>query len=130
MNNTPTPTTGELLDDLRNTMDVIDELNASIKAASKQRKAIEAKLQKMAESAGVDSFSNAQISVSFKEDFAAAYDPESWTDLMKWAVETGNFQLIQRRISTKPVKELIDNGMELPVGVRLEPLTRMNVRRK
>lgn len=122
--------TGQLLDDLRDTIDVIDELNTSLSAAKKQRRAIEDKLTKAAEAAGVDSFSNPRISVSIKEDFAAAYDPELWNDLVAWAVETGNLQLIQRRISTKPVKELIDNGMEIPAGVRLEPVTKLNVRRK
>lgn len=122
--------TGDLLDDLRNTMDVIDELNQSLSAAKKQRKAIEQKLMDEAETAGVDSFSNSRVSVSLKEDFIAAYDPEMWNELVAWAVDTDNLQLIQRRISTKPVKELIDNGSELPAGVRLEPTTKITVRRK
>lgn len=126
----PEQNTGHLLDDLRLTMDLIDELNQSLKVASKQRKAIEAKLQKAAESAGVDSFSNSQISVSFREDMIASYEPEHWNELVAWCVETGNYQLIQRRISTKPVKELIDNGLEIPAGVRLEPTTKINIRRK
>jgi len=122
--------TGHLLDQLRAAMDTIDELNQSLSALKKERAAIESQLKDAAEAAGVDSFSNSRISVSLKEDFIAAYEPDQWNDLVKWAADTGNFQLIQRRISTKPVKELIDNGCEIPAGVRLEPTTRINVRRK
>ncbi len=122
--------TGDLLNDLADTMSVIDEMNTQLSAAKKQRAAIEAKLRDVAEQTGLSSFSNDRITVSLKEDFVAGYDPDQWNELVAWAVETGNLQLIQRRISTKPVKELIDNGCEIPAGVRLEPTTKVNVRRK
>lgn len=121
---------GDLLDMLRHAMDVADDLNNALKDIKKRRQHIERQLMAKAEQDGVDSFSNAQISVSLKEDFIAAYEPEQWNELIDWASETGNYQIIQRRIGTKPIKELIDNGSELPAGVRLEPQTKVTVRRK
>lgn len=120
---------GDLLNDLREVMGAIDEYSQMLNAAKKQRAAIEAKLKDAAETLGVNAFKGDGISVSIREDFIASYDPERWSELVAWCGETGNTHIIQRRISTKPVTEMIDNGHALPAGVRLEPVTKLHVRR-
>lgn len=122
--------TGELLNELRSTMDTIDELNQSLNAVKKHRKDIERQILDESERTGTTSYGNDAITVTVKEDFIAAYDPEHWNDLIDYASKTKNYQIVQRRLSTKPIAELIDNGAELPEGVRLEPITKINARRK
>lgn len=123
-------TTGERLTELHRLMGEIDEANRQLSALKDARRDIEDSLRRDAEQQGVDSFRNELVTVTIREDFVASYDPDHWDDLVRWAGETGNTHIIQRRISTKPIQELIDNGSELPAGVRLEPQTKVTVRRR
>ena len=122
--------TGELLTELHRIMGETDGLNRELSLLKASRKDVEAQLLQHAADQGVDSLSNGLVSVTVKDDFIAAYDPEMWSELVSDCVRTGNTHIIQRRISTKPVQELIDNGSEIPAGVRLEPQTKLLVRRK
>ena len=127
---TNTMTTGERLTELHRLMGEIDEANRQLSALKEARRNIETALQRDAEQNGVDSFRNELITVTIREDFIASYDPDHWDDLVKWAGDTGNTHIIQRRVSTKPIQELIDNGSELPAGVRLEPQIKLTARRR
>ena len=121
---------GAKLDELRDVLDTIDEINASLSGLKKQKDRLEYELKKSSEETGITSFSSDRLSVSVKEEMVVGYDPAYWNELVEWAVRTGNQHVIQRRVSTRPILELIDNGVELPIGVRLEPVTKINVRRK
>ena len=121
---------GQMLDDLRDVLDQTDELNGELSRLKKRRYAIEAAIREDSERTGNQQYGNDRLSVSVKEDMVASYDPALWGELIAWAVETNNQHIIQRRVSTKPVVELIDNGVELHPGIKIEPQTKLNVRRK
>ncbi len=121
---------GALLDELRALLDQNDELNAEQARLRKRRTQIEDAIRRHSEDTGVNRFGNDHLNVTVSEDMVASYDPDHWNELVKWAVETGNLQVIQRRVSTRPVLDLIDSGSELPEGLKLEPQIKVNVRRR
>ena len=123
-------TIGDLLTELRDIMDATDGLNSELRKYRERRDQIESEIRKMAEETGLDQFANDAITVSVKEELMPGYDPEQWNELVAWAVATGNIHMIQRRLSSRPILELIDNGTELPAGLRVEPVTKVSVRRK
>lgn len=121
---------GDVLDEYRGVIDQIDELNASLKALREQKERLESQIIEAAEKSGVTEFANDNLKATIREDFVASYDPAQWTDMVRWAVETHNEHIIQRRLSTRPVTELIDSGHALHPGIVLQPQTKINVRRR
>ena len=121
---------GDLLTELRQLLDKRDEVNLTVAAINERRNQVEYELQKLAERTGLDSFSNDVLTVSVKTETVVGYDPEYWGSLMEWAVRTNNTHIIQRRVSTRPVMELVDNGIEMPEGIKFETITKVNTRRK
>ncbi len=43
--------------------------------------------------------------------------PDGWKDLTAWVKETGNFQVLQKRVSSDAVKEVREETGDLPPGV-------------
>jgi len=121
---------GNDLAELRELMDRIESLNTQLASLKKQRAAVEARIKRQAESDGLTSYSSDNITVSVRDDLVAGYDPDHWPELIRWAVSTNNEHVIQRRLSTKPICEIAANGTPLPDFIRLESVTRLNVRRK
>ena len=121
---------GILLNALRANMDRTDELNRELSALKKNRYAIERDLIHQAESAGLEKLANDRLTVSVREELNAGYDPDHWNELIRWAVEHDAEHIIQRRLSSKPIQELAATGVALPDFIRLEPVTRLNVRRR
>jgi hypothetical protein len=121
---------GDLLNELRELLDEKDDLNNTLSKVNKRREEVEYLIQQLAERTGLDSFSNDVLTVSVKKDTVVSYEPERWNDMVAWAVATNNLHIIQRRVSTKPVLELIDNGIEMPEGIKFTEMTRVNTRRK
>jgi hypothetical protein len=60
------------------------------------------------------------ISVYLTDKCRATYDPERWAEIVKWAVESGRDYIVQRRLSDKKIESLIEEGVELPIGLGIE----------
>lgn len=127
---TDTRTMGELLHEYRTVLDRLAELAAKEKSLTEARALLETELKQRAESAGVNAFSSDEISVTITEALRAAYDPEKWNDIVKWAVDTGNMHVIQRRLTDAKLEQLLLDGVPFPDGLRLEPVTKLNHRKK
>lgn len=69
------------------------------------------------------------VTVSVVEKYRATYDPANWPQIVKWAVETGNDHIIQRRLTDAKVVELIRSGEALPWGLDAESYRDLLVRR-
>lgn len=124
-----TPTT--LLAELRGVIDQREELAKQDRTLAQRKEQIERALLAYHNDTGLDSLSGAGLSVSFDGDaMRAAYDPEKWKDIVRWAVESGNDFIVQRRLTDAKVIDLVKNGVELPPGLTLENYTKLSVRRK
>lgn len=106
--------------------ETLDNILAGVKG---EIEGIKNDLAKLAEALGVDKFANDLMTVSIKEDMRAGYTPEEWPAIFAWIAKTENFGIIQRRLSAKPIQELIDCGTPLPKGLKLEPYTKVSTRR-
>lgn len=69
------------------------------------------------------------LSISVQQKFNAAYDPDKWGSIVKWAAENDYAHIVQRRISAAPLRELEIAGVALPDGLRVEPYLDMSTRR-
>jgi hypothetical protein len=114
---------------LRALRDRKDELNAELKSIGEQEDACERTLLDWHKATNLQSVKGGGLTVSFKADFHAKYSPELWPEIVKWAVETGNDHIIQRRLGDAKVIELVDNGIALPDGLTLEQYVKLNIRR-
>jgi phage shock protein A len=123
------PNVGETLTRLRAVRDEMEGLNSELSKLESEKSQLEAALMHAHEEQGVDSFKGGGLTVSFAQAFRAKYEPEKWTSIVKWAVETGNEHLIQRRLTDTKVVELVDGGIALPDGLNLEGYTKISVRR-
>lgn len=120
----------ELLDEYAELRGQVSDLEAQKRIFSGRMKEIERILVNHAEATGCSKFGNGKVSCTIDaEAMRAAYDPELWPEVVKWAVATGNDHIIQRRLSDAKVLELIDNDVPLPDGLRLEPYTKVSIRR-
>lgn len=124
------PTTGELLNDLRQVMDEIDQLNKQLRPLTSRRRELEQAIISKAEAEGTDRFGNDQLSVTVQHKTTANYDPEKWDSILRWAVKTGNSHIFQRRMTDAKVEQLALDGVELPDGLSLEQIDKLNIRRK
>ena len=120
----------ELLTELRSIRDEREQLASRDKALSDRESYIKDRLMDYHVSTGLDSVSGGGLTISYKEKLRAGYDPEKWTDIMRWAVNTGHEYLIQRRLTDSRVADLATSGVELPEGLRIETFTDISVRRK
>lgn len=123
----------ELLQALRNEKDWQDELNGNLAKSKAKADMIEAEIVAKMKEAGLDN-DGAKVSangmtVTLRHKFRAAYDPAKWSQVVKWAVDTGHEYIIQRRLSDKPVLELMDNGTPLPDGLSVTSYEDLDFRR-
>lgn len=120
-----------VLAELREVIDERERLAQEDRTLAKRRERLEGELLSFHESSGLDSLSGAGLSVHF--DSAAMrckYEPDRWTEIVRWAVESGNDFIIQRRLTDTKVLDLVENGVELPPGLTLESYTKLGIRRK
>jgi hypothetical protein len=123
-----------LLVKYRDALDHKDEVEAALSAAKRQCEAIEFEIRSALEQTGQwtpgAKVGTDGITCTVCTKWRAKYEPEKWKDIVKWAVETGNEHLIQRRLSDKPVMEIIDTGGTLPEGLSVQPFDELKFRRK
>jgi hypothetical protein len=127
----PRATVNELLTELRDVIDQRERLSTQDSALSKRKSYLEHELLAVHESEGVDSVSGAGMTVSFDDAaMRVKYDPEKWAGICRWAIETGNDHIIQRRLTDAKVMDLIENGTALPEGLTVENYVKISTRRK
>jgi len=109
----------------------IDDLNARLKVLSKDRIHLEKRILEYSEETELTKFGNDAVTVSVNNDaLRAKYNPETWPEIIKWAVETSNDHIIQRRLTDAKVVELFNAGTEFPDGLSLEQYAKLSIRRK
>ena len=125
----PSDTTEKLVE-LRAILDEAEGLNARLSQISARRMEIEADLRKYHEATGTEKISAGGMSISFNpEALRAKYDPDKWSGIVRWAAETGNDFIIQRRLTDAKVVSLIESGVPLPDGLDVETYLKINIRR-
>ncbi len=122
-------TMGEALKRLRVLSDRLDRIKHLEKQANEEWEMLEKFAADESARSGVGKWAAGGVTLSVEKDFRVSYDPEKWDDLLRWAVETGNTAIVQRRMGETAVKALIDSGQGQPVGVKLSVYDKVSVRR-
>jgi hypothetical protein len=100
---------GRELANLRSLIDEKERLAAEQKTIQKRIDAAQYRLSDYCESIGVDQLKvDGVLSFSVSKDLRVVYDKDRWDELVAWAASTGNSHIVQRRISERPVKELME----------------------
>ena len=123
----------EICADYRAALDEIDEINLRLKRASARKEALQREALAYMTREGLtrdgDKISAGGITLTRADKWRPAYDPEKWTSIVKWAIESGNDHIVQRRLSASPIMELVDAGVPLPDGLSVESYTELSHRR-
>ena len=122
---------GQLALRMRAILDGIDRVNAELKGLKENKESLSRQIQQEMEEAGIDSVKNneAGLTLSVKDELVPSYDPEHFDEIFRWCANTGRHDFIQRRMSGAKVREFVENGGELPVGLTLTPMTKVAFRR-
>ena len=122
---------GQLALQMRAILDGIDRVNAELKGLKENKDSLSRQIQQEMEEAGIDSVKNneAGLTLSVKDELVPSYDPEHFDGIFRWCADTGRHDFIQRRMSGAKVREFVENGGELPVGLTLTPITKVAFRR-
>ena len=122
---------GQLALQMRAILDGIDRVNAELKGLKENKEHLSRQIQQEMEEAGIDSVKNneAGLTLSVKDELVPSYDPEHFDEIFRWCANTGRHDFIQRRMSGAKVREFVENGGELPVGLTLTPITKVAFRR-
>lgn len=119
-----------LLEELRGILDEREQLASRDQELSSRKSEIERALIEYHEASGLETVKGGGLSISFDPSATRAkYDPESWAAIVRWAVETGNEHLVQRRLTDSRVADLVANGIPLPDGLTLETYCKVSTRR-
>lgn len=121
---------GQLLDQFKAVIDERESLAIRDLELGKLKVDLERRIKDHAEATGLNQFANDFISVTVSDENRAKIDPAKWDDIFKWAAETGNINLIHRRVSDAKVIALIEEGVELPEGLGIDPYKKLAYRRK
>lgn len=120
-------TLNELLDeitDLRSKIKQIDEDRSTLKLRLMDCEAITInKLQDQ----GIDRIGNDTCTVSIRKEIVPKV--EDWDEVHAYVKNTGQFELLHRRMSSTAYRELQSMGSNVP-GVKPTELTRINFRSK
>lgn len=122
-------TIGELLADLRGVVDTRELIAEQDKELYARETTLKLTLQRKAQEQGVPGFKSEAGAFSCSEEMRAKYDPEQWDAIVKWAVESGNQHIIQRRMTDARVKALMVEGVAFPDGLTLEAYIKTSFRR-
>ena len=120
-------TMDDLLKDLYNERELLKELQSKEKAAKQVINELETRIIINLENQGVDRIGNDVCTVSIKKEIVPTV--EDWDSVFQHISDTGQFELLQRRMSATSYRELQQMGQEVP-GVVSTELTRMNFRSK
>ena len=114
-----------LLAEYSNVRNGIKALQTREKELTTSKRELEAQISIRMQEQGLDKISNDVCTISLKNEIVPTV--ENWDDLHEHIVKTGQFELLQKRMSATAYRELITTGMDVP-GVKSTELTRVNFR--
>ena len=117
--------TSDLLTNLHTTRAAIKEGQAQEKDLKMKQRELEAKIAIKMQEEGLDKVSNDVCTLSLKAEVVPTV--EDWDQFFEYLKETGQFELMQKRMSATAYRELIAMGTNVP-GVKSTELTRINFR--
>ena len=122
---TPVRTIDELIDRKKSIKSQMEKLNNELKGLREQENDIDLELLKKLDTEGLKKTANEVASVSIKEETAP--DVHDWDALYAHIISTGDFSLIQRRVSSTAYRELLKLGENVP-GLQPREIRRINFR--
>ena len=117
----------ELLNDLANTRQEIVTLTEQEKILKAKKDDLETQIIISLKDQGIDRVGNDACTVSIKQEIVPTV--RDWDAVHQHVIATGQFELMQKRMSAVAFRELIQMGQDVP-GVEATELTRMNFRSK
>lgn len=118
-------TINELIEKRAEVKQSIDSLNRELKVLRETQDNLDVLLLKKMDAEGLSRTANQQASVSINEDTVP--DVTDWEEVHQHVIATGDFSLIQRRISSTAYKELLKLGEAVP-GLQPRTVRRINFR--
>jgi hypothetical protein len=121
------PTINKLLDELTDVRGQVRALQEQERDLKRRQSDIEISLVSQLENQGVDRVGNNACTVSIKKEIVPTV--EDWDQVHQHIIDTKQFELLQKRMSSVAFRELLTMGMNVP-GVKPTELTRINFRSK
>lgn len=118
-------TINELIEKRAEVKQSMDSLNRELKVLRETQDHLDVLLLKKMDAEGLSRTANQQASVSINEDTVP--DVTDWEELYQHVIATGDFSLIQRRVSSTAYKELLKLGEAVP-GLQPRTVRRINFR--
>ncbi len=103
----------------------IKTVQAEEKSLKSQQRELESQISIRMQEQGLDKISNDVCTISLRNEIVPTV--ENWDELHEHITDTGQFELLQKRVSATAYRELIAAGMDVP-GVKSTELTRINFR--
>lgn len=122
---TPVRTIDELIDRKKSIKSQMEKLNSELKGLREQENDIDLELLKKLDAEGLKKTANEVASVSIKEETVP--DVHDWDALYAHIISSGDFSLIQRRVSSTAYRELLKLGENVP-GLQPRDIRRINFR--
>jgi hypothetical protein len=120
-----TTTINELIEERAKVKQSMDSLNRELKVLREAQDQLDVLLLKKMDAEGLSRTANQQASVSINEDTVP--DVTDWEEVYQHVIATGDFSLIQRRVSSTAYKELLKLGEAVP-GLQPRTVRRINFR--
>jgi|TARA_E500000318_G_scaffold111582_1_gene130680 hypothetical protein len=117
----------DLLDKLYEVRTELKELTLKESELKKVKNELEAMIIANLEKQGVDQIGNDKATVSIKKEIVPTVN--NWDEFQAYIVQTGRFELMQKRASATSYRELQQMGENVP-GVEPTELTKVNFRSK
>ena len=117
--------TSELIDKRLAIRQALADLAEQEKHLKEQQEEVDYQLMQKLEADGLSKFSNDQATISISEQIVPQV--EDWDAFQAHILQTGEFELVQRRAAVKAYRELREAGVEVPGVVDFTKLG-LNVR--
>jgi len=119
---------GKLIDDYQALRDRKCELESQSKELTTRLDDLSEKIMVYFELEGITKASGQKATAYIRTNICPqVIDKESMT---KWVVENGRYDLLQSRVNSKPIREMLEQENTLPPGVEVFTKTKLNIRRK
>tara|TARA_E500000081_G_C6067490_1_gene321406 strand:- start:28 stop:402 length:375 start_codon:yes stop_codon:yes gene_type:complete len=104
--------TSELIDKRLAIRQALADLAEQEKHLKEQQEEVDYQLMQKLEADGLSKFSNDQATISISEQIVPQV--EDWDAFQAHILQTGEFELVQRRAAVKAYRELREAGVEVP----------------
>ncbi len=104
--------TSELIDKRLAIRQALADLQEQEKHLKEQQEEVDYQLMQKLEADGLKKFSNDQATISISEQIVPQV--EDWDAFQAHILQTGEFELVQRRAAVKAYRELREAGVEVP----------------